>query len=142
MRINYQKYHEANEKAISLQAVRDELSERLKTARLGVASQHAAVSRGLQFGLTREAKTALGVYGRDASEFHRRLVADPNDLAHLLAINADPMANSVGAYAQARQRVERLELRFAQVDAEHSATTSLVRRMADFIYRIDGALPA
>jgi hypothetical protein len=142
MRIDYDKYFAASEKAIAAQAIRDDIQERLNAARRGVASQHAAVSRGFRFGLTPQAKNAIGVRGRDASEFHRRLLADPDELAHLLAINADPMANPVGAYAQARQRVERLELRFAQVDAEHTAATSLVRRMADFIYKIDGALPA
>ena len=139
MRIDYHKYHQASEKAIATQAIRDDLSERLNAARLDVSFQHFTVNRGLPFGLTPAARAAIG---RDPSDFLRRLEADPVDLAHLLASHGDPLANSVGAYAQARQRVERLEQRFAQVDAEHAAATSLVRRMADFIYKIDGALPA
>ena len=141
MRIDYDKYIAQSEKAVSLKAIRDDLSDRVRDARLDHTTAITAAMRGLDFGLERSTLMALGVTGRDRSAIKRHLTEDPAGLYHIFALNGDGAAHIVKAFMDSKSRLDRLEQRFAEVDRESAQASSLLTKMKEFIISIDGVLP-
>ena len=133
MRIDYTKYEAASDRLTGLSATLERQRQRVNDIRRELSLTEMAVRRGLQFGISASAATALGIQKRDPHAFMAKLAASPAEVVVALQQAGDGLSAICANYAERHNALGHAMKALGQTEMEHGEIQSVVNRMRSFI---------
>lgn len=139
MRIDYQKYEAASDRLTGLSATLERQRQRVNDIRRELSLNEMAVRRGLQFGISAGAATALGISKRDPNAFMAKLASSPAAVVVALQEASDGLYGICANYAKRHNALGHAMKAMAVTEMEHAEVQSTVNRMRSFIASFSNA---